>query len=193
MASFILVLTLNSYTHAFHEKLTIDDNAASKLYQTNPNDPAIAQWKNSLQRAINDLDGCFDVYTVMTCQSLIETVISNCNSHPNTLIACNDSRLPQYPSLLEKAKLEYRSKIPEYAMSIIDKCLNYPITNTTLITLSSSCEGELMSLQGECLITNSTYDYCKDNRFVEYLEQHKPSKLTVLPSNDNSKELSVTF
>jgi len=112
---FTLVLFFHSFTYAFHAKLTIDDNKASEFYQTNPNDPAIIQWKNALQRAINDLDGCFDVYTVMTCQSSIKTVISNCNSHPNTLLACNDSRLPQYPILLEKAKKLLVSKIPEYS------------------------------------------------------------------------------
>lgn len=101
---FTLALSLHSYAYAFHEKLTIDDNKASEFYRTNPNDPAIIQWKNALQGAINDLEGCFDIHTVMSCQSSIETIISNCNSHPNTLLACNDSRLPQYPILLEKAK-----------------------------------------------------------------------------------------
>src|SRR5687768_16140457 len=94
-----VILPVNSEIYGFHEKLGIDDNRASEFYRTNPNDPAIIQWKNALQRAINDLDGCFDVYTVMTCQSSIVTVISNCNSHPNTLLACNDNRFPLYPSL----------------------------------------------------------------------------------------------
>ena len=120
---FTLALSFHSFTYAFHENMSIDDNKASELYRTNPNDPAIVQWKNALQIAINDLDDCFDVYTVMSCQSSIETVINNCNSHPNTLLACNDSRLPQYPSLLEKAKESLESKIPttnESTSAVID-------------------------------------------------------------------------
>ena len=73
---FTLVISFHSSTYAFHAKLTIDDNKASEFYRTNPNDPAIIQWNNALQTAINDLDGCFELHAVMSCQSTIETVIS---------------------------------------------------------------------------------------------------------------------
>ena len=77
---------------------------ASQLFQTNPNDPAIVQWKTALQLAINDIDKCFDIQTATLCVGLIPTIISNCVSHPNTLLACNDSRFPQYPIILKQAK-----------------------------------------------------------------------------------------
>ena len=51
--SFTLMLFINPVSYAFHENLGIDDNKASELYQANPNDPAIVQWKSALQSAIN--------------------------------------------------------------------------------------------------------------------------------------------
>ena len=77
IAVFTLVLSSHSFTYAFHENMAIDDIKASEFYRNNPNDPAIVQWKNALQMAINKLDGCLSVYTVLSCQSTIETVISN--------------------------------------------------------------------------------------------------------------------
>ena len=102
-ASFTLMLSLNTHSYAFHENLGIDDNKASQLYQTNPNDPAIIQWKSALQSAITGIDKCFEIQTAITCQSLIPLIVSNCKSHPNTLLACNDARLAQYPLILKQA------------------------------------------------------------------------------------------
>jgi hypothetical protein len=102
--SFTLMFSLGMHTYAFHGNLGIDDNKASQLYQSNPNDPAIVQWKNALQSAINEMDKCFDVQSAITCKILIPTIISNCISHPNTLLACNDSRFPTYPSILNQAE-----------------------------------------------------------------------------------------
>ena len=34
----------------------------------------------------------------------MSTIINNCKSHPNELLACNDIRFGQYPSILKKAK-----------------------------------------------------------------------------------------
>jgi hypothetical protein len=95
-----------SLTHAYawHENLGIDNNKAAELYQTKPNDPAIFQWKNALQSAINGMDKCFTIQEAISCQSLIPTIISNCKSHPNTLLACNDTRFAQYPSILKQAQ-----------------------------------------------------------------------------------------
>jgi hypothetical protein len=86
----ILFSSLINYTYAFHENLGIDDNKALELYQTKPNDPAIVRWKNAVQSAISDMDKnkCFDIDSAISCQSLIPTIISNCKSHPNTLLAC---------------------------------------------------------------------------------------------------------
>ena len=111
--SFTLVLSINPPSYAFHENLGIDDNKASELYHANPNDPAIFQWKNALQSAINGMGKCFfDRESTISCNSLMSTIISNCKSHPNTLLACNDARLAQYPSILQKA-LEFQKKVEE--------------------------------------------------------------------------------
>jgi hypothetical protein len=98
--AFTLMLSLNTHTYAWHENLGIDANKAAELYQTKPNDPAIVQWKNALQLGINGMGKCFDAKTAITCESLMSTIISNCDSHPDELLACNDARLPQYPSIL---------------------------------------------------------------------------------------------
>src|SRR6476620_1239008 len=52
-------LFFNTNANAWHENLGIDANKAAELYRTNPNDPAIVQWKNALQLAINNMDNCF--------------------------------------------------------------------------------------------------------------------------------------
>jgi hypothetical protein len=106
--SFTLMLTINTHSYAFHENLGIDDNKASELYQTNPNDPAIVQWKSALQSAITGMDKCFTILEAISCQSLIPIIVSNCKSHPNTLLAYNDARLPQYPLILQKAVEEQK-------------------------------------------------------------------------------------
>jgi hypothetical protein len=98
------MFSLNTHTSAWHENLGIDANKAAELYQTKPNDPAIVQWKNALQSAINDMDKCFTIQEAISCQSLIPTIISNCKSDPNTLLACNDTRFAQYPSILKQAQ-----------------------------------------------------------------------------------------
>lgn len=101
------VLLFSHLSYAFHANLGIDDNKASELYHSNPNDPAIVQWKTALQSTINGMDQCFDMsdyQKVIDCQSSISIIVSNCESHPNTLLACNDARLPQYPTVLKNAK-----------------------------------------------------------------------------------------
>jgi len=94
--AFTLVIFFNSQTYAWHENLGIDDNKASELYKTNPNDPAIVRWKNSLQSAIDAIpryEYCLVSHYSRDCGTFFFTIISNCNSHPNTLLGCNDSRL----------------------------------------------------------------------------------------------------
>jgi hypothetical protein len=181
--SFTLMLSIITHSYAFHENLGIDDNKASELYHTNPNDPAIVRWKNALQSAITGMDWCFTIGSAISCQPLMGTIISNCKSHPNTLLACNDSRFPTYPSILrqalqaqEKAEEEEKkaiaSKIPMYALSIIDKCFSNPNSNTTFEVASPACDEELRSLQTDCQLTSPAYDFCKDERFVGYLEKN---------------------
>ena len=99
----LFILSLNTYTYAWHLNLGIDDNKAAELYRTSPNEPAIVQWKNSLQSAINEIDNCFDIETAISCKPLIYGIMSDCTLHPNELLACNDSRLAQYPLILKNA------------------------------------------------------------------------------------------
>jgi hypothetical protein len=111
--SFTLMLSINTHGYAFHENLGIDDKKASELYHANPNDPAIVQWKSALQSAINGMDKCFlDTESAISCYPLMSTIISNCKSHPNTLLACNDARLAQYPLIVSKAQEKFnQSKV----------------------------------------------------------------------------------
>jgi hypothetical protein len=99
----VALIFINSNANAWHLNLEIDDNKAAELYRTNPNEPAIVQWKNSLQLAINDIDKCFDIETAISCKPLIYGIMSECKLHPNELLACNDTRLAQYPLILKNA------------------------------------------------------------------------------------------
>ena len=60
--------------------------------------------KNALQLKINNMDTCFDD-SIVRCESYMSTIISHCNSHPDELIACNDTRLAGYPLLLNDTKV----------------------------------------------------------------------------------------
>ena len=63
------------------------------LIKSNPNDPAIVQWKNVLQSAINGMHKCLDMQSAISCESSMSNIISNCKSHPNELLARNDTSL----------------------------------------------------------------------------------------------------
>ena len=205
--SFTLMFSFN-YTYAWHENLGIDANKAAELYQTKPNDPAIVQWKNALQLAINGMDKCFDITSAISCESLMSTITSNCNSHPNELLGCNDTRIAQYPSILKNAKEEqiraqkkayeaqnkafeteiqelkkkYYSKAPEAIGSeIIDRCIKNAYGSLQYYARSVFCDGELRSLQKDCQTKSSQYNYCKDQRLVGYLTQHNILNSTVPP------------
>ena len=109
----LVTLTLiffHTNANAWHENLRIDATKAAELYQTKPNDPAIVQWKNALQLAINNMDHCFDE-SIVRCESYMSTIISNCNSHPNELLAYNDTRLAKYPFILKDAKVAEQKDI----------------------------------------------------------------------------------
>ena len=75
---------------------------------------------------------------------------------------------------MEDVKRDYKSKFKKNAANImIGKCIN---TNS-----DTSCDNQLRSLQIECQTANSTYNFCKDERFVGYLEQHNILNSTVSP------------
>jgi len=174
--AFTLMLSLNTHSHAFHENLGIDDNNASELYHANPNDPAIIRWKNSLQSAIDTIpryEYCFVSPNSKECGPFFFSIIANCESHPNTLLGCNDSRLEQYVLALKTVGSIPPSKIQEYATSVIDKCFSNPNSNTTFEVASPSCDDELVSLLNDCVTNSSSYEYCKDERFIGYLTLHK--------------------
>src|SRR5881409_749821 len=118
-----------------------------------------------------DMGKCFDLESAISCHSLMSTIISNCNSHPNELLACNDARLAQYPSVLKKSQEVLKksqesisTRISQYAESVIEKCLGSPNSNSTIEVPSPSCDIELGSLQKDCATTSSSYTYCKDER-----------------------------
>src|SRR4249920_214817 len=111
----------------------------------------------------------------------MSTIISNCKFHPNELLPCNDTRLAQYPLILKQAQEEqkkaeqlqiqdlkssFSSKLKENAASlIIFRCANNS-------TATSSCDAEMRSLQNDCGMPSSPYNYCKSEQFVIYLKQH---------------------
>jgi len=210
VTTFTLVLSINPIGYAWHENLGFDANKAAELYQTKPNDPAIVQWKNALQFAINGMDKCFDIsdfQKVIDCQPLILTINSNCQSHPNELLACNDSRLPQYPSILKQAQdaqqkaqeadirnlKEYYSNYPDLSgRMIIDKCIKNADGSLNLEARSGFCVGELSSLQKECQTKSKQYSYCKDQRFVTYLGQHNSTVTPYSNSTGNSTSSNST-
>ena len=172
---------IHTNVNAWHEHLGIDANKAAELYQKNPNDPAIVQWKSALQLAINDMDKCFEIETATQCVNLIPIIISNCVSHPNTLLACNDSRFPTYPSILKQfGEEEEKSRYLQheaYGIDILNACYGNSLNATTAL----NCELEMRSLQGECQLGNDTYKYCKDERLVGYLTQHNLLNSTASP------------
>jgi len=149
------LLSIISTGYAWHENLGIDANKAAELYKTNPSDPAIVQWKNTLQLAINSIGKCFDIKTAITnsCQTLMATVTSNCNSHPNELLACNDARIPQYPSFLKYAKEEHikaQKESQEFEKKMIEA------------QKKNEAEFNQSSLKFEkCLDDGGTLDTCK--------------------------------
>jgi len=191
---------LNIPTYAFHENLGIDDNKASELYKTNPNDPAIMQWKNALQSEINDIgDDCFDIRTAFLCEHSMSIITANCVLHPNTLLACNDSRFPHYPLILNQSKeahnkaVEAQRKVDEaqrkaeqelhkqdhaiqmqtYGKNMVDTCFISIVNASSKYEVANpACDLEMRSLQGECQLANNTYDYCKDERFMGFLTKH---------------------
>ena len=187
-----LVIFINPVAYSWHENLGIDSNKASELYKTSPNDPAINQWKNALQIAINDMDKCFSIETAISCKALILMITNNCNSHPNELLACNDTRLSQYPLILqnaedaqtkaeeakkkaEKERIEnltvaYSTKVKENTASIVvDRCIESSTGVTEFEITDAFCQDELSSLQKDCQNVYPAYNYCKDERFVGYL------------------------
>jgi hypothetical protein len=86
--------------NSWHENLGISDEQASQLYQTNPNDPQILQWKNSVQNILQNVDECskfeLDETSKYVCDLQIETAYKECITHPNALLGCINPRIIQY-------------------------------------------------------------------------------------------------
>jgi hypothetical protein len=190
----MLMFSLNTYSYAWHLNLGFDDEKAAEIYKTNPNEPAIMEWKYSLQSAINGMGECFNIESAISCKNLIYGIMSECNLHPNELLACNDVRLAEYPLILTKAeeaqkkaeaaqeearkkaeaaRLEEEKKtgplrIQGYGIDILDKCF----MNSFNASPGLNCELVMRSLQSDCQLANNTYNYCKDERFVGYFKKY---------------------
>ncbi len=216
--TFTLVLPINPLSYAWHENLRIDANKAAELYQTKPNDPAIVQWKNALQLAINGMGKCLDGETAISCQSLMSIITSNCNSHPNELLACNDSRIAQFPIVLKQAqaaqqkaedaerraedarqkaddadiqqlKNQYYSKNPKcIGALILDRCVKPNYETATFEAKSVYCYGELISLHNDCQTKTKNYYYCSDPRLVGFLTAHNIDTSMVTPYGNFTRQ-----
>jgi hypothetical protein len=108
---FITVIILTSVTisayitnvFGWHGDLGITDEQAAQLYRTNPNDPLIVAWKNSIQYELNLMKqaNCIgsegSVFGThegdAACKDVAKVVYDNCISHPGELLACLDTRL----------------------------------------------------------------------------------------------------
>jgi len=203
IGTFTFLLSISPIGYAWHENLGIDANKAAELYQTKPNDPAIVQWKNALQLAINDMGKCFDVKTAISCESLMSIINSNCKSHPNELLACNDVRIAQYPSVLKTAqelqkkaeeakqktvedsikqlKKQYSSDPNAIGNEIINKCIHNDYANLKFEAASPFCDGELRSLHKNCQVNSTGLYYCKDERLTTFATQNNTVNSTASP------------
>ena len=168
------------------------------------------------------MDKCFDIsgfQKVIGCQPLMLTINSNCQSHPNELLACNDSRLPQYPLMLKNAKEEqirkqkeaydakvkafetkieelkknYYSKAPEAVGSqIIDLCVNV-YGSSENYAKGVFCDGELRTLHKDCQEKSLQFYYCDDKRLIGYITQFSS---TIIPHSNltvNSSSSNSTY
>jgi len=175
----LLLNFINTNANAWHENIGIDASKAAELYKSNPDDPAIVQWKNALQSAINGIDKCVDVNTAISdsCQSLLSIIMSNCSSHPNELLACNDTRITQYPSILNQAQeaklLQIRNLSKTYDNLKVEQevTANKTIGRCENSTKSDDCDFQFRQLQFMCNIISS-HKYCKDERYLGYLKKH---------------------
>lgn len=153
-ATFTLMLSVNTHTYAWHENLGIDATKAAELYQTKPNDPTIVQWKNALQTSFNQMEKCYNIqyalFEANSCYAVYSTIISNCNSHPNELLVCNDKRLVNYPSVLN-ATLKEQKRLQETPVGDLVKEFTSNLTqhNSTIIPNSN--------LTGNSSSSNSTH------------------------------------
>ena len=99
-----LVVPINN-VYSWHQDLGISDSRAAELYKTNPNDPQIKKWQDDMMYEINLLRrACFEELfvpntqkDVNNCIYMIESfMLPNCNSHQNSLLACEDPRWQKY-------------------------------------------------------------------------------------------------
>ena len=108
----------------------------------------------------------FDIYEVIACQSLISSISSNCKSHPNTLLACNDTRFAQYPLILQKA-LKAEKKFEEMRKKnaqklnqdrqMFEECMEKGGSITTCKIELNLTVSRYSTLTGNSSASNSTY------------------------------------
>ena len=93
---------------AFHAQLGITDNEAGNLYKLNPNDPAIKSWKDTLEQNIaTNQRLCFTSSPLseaikQNCDNELPGIYKDCKSHPNMLLSCDDPRIGQWITKMDK-------------------------------------------------------------------------------------------
>jgi hypothetical protein len=104
---YFLVMPLNN-VFSWHQDLGIDNSRAAELYKTNPNDPQIKLWQDAMMYEIISptKNVCFEESPFGTTQSQMDInncltvikniILPNCNSHPNSLLACEVQRIEKY-------------------------------------------------------------------------------------------------
>jgi hypothetical protein len=100
----IFVLFSISSVSAWHLNLGIGNQQASELYRNNPNDPLVKQWQEAMMHYMDTANSCLEdtTGTVFTgaglqgCIVIVQTILENCLTHPNSLLICEDTRLNEY-------------------------------------------------------------------------------------------------
>jgi len=83
-----------------------------------------------------------------------------------------------------RAKRHWRSAKTKKA--IIDRCIIDRLNASSKFDVASSmCEDELLFLAKDCLTNSSSYEYCKDQRFIGYLTQHNITLNSTVSSYSN--------
>jgi hypothetical protein len=87
------------FGYAWHADLGLSDQQATDLMKSNPNDPQIVQWKNSVQNHMDVSKACFDTSIGIpqtVCDSMINSDYVDCVTHPGALLACMDPRISRW-------------------------------------------------------------------------------------------------
>jgi hypothetical protein len=102
----------NGIVVGWHANLGISDEKAEQLYKSNPNDPEIIFWKNTISEIRHGMGYCFEPTVIdgkvqpltheakVNCVTAAALIHDNCISHPGVLLACLDPRINQWAALV---------------------------------------------------------------------------------------------